>query len=476
MFVQNLLANKRKGEIKEVMVTQPMIGKPKFVRERAFYKSLFALAVPVILQNIVVFLTQMLDTVMLGELGDVAMTASSLANQPFFIFNMLTLGLGSGAVVLTAQYWGKKETEPIRIILTMIVRLTMLVGLLLTIVSLLIPEQLMMIFSPDPDVIREGASYMRIMCICYAFFGFSSSFYTTLRSVETVKIAVVSNVAALVVNGGLNYILIFGKLGLPALGVRGAAIATLCARLVEFLIAVIYMLFFDKKLKLCMRDFFRFDKQLCLDLVHISSPVVVNEVMWALGTSMQARLLGQLGTQIVTANSIVSVVQQLATVMVFGVAGAAAVLIGKAIGEGNMQEANDRGYTFKWLSVGVGVLVCILILLMRNVAVDFYNVSAEAKNFAYDMMLVTPVVGFFISISAVGIVGILRGGGDTKFSLNAELFALWGVAVPIAYFTAFVLHWPPIIVYCMIKLDEPVKNILIWIRLRGTRWLRDVTR
>ena len=458
------------------MGTQQIAGKPKFVRERTFYKSMFALAVPVILQNIVVFLTQMLDTVMLGELGDVAMTASSLANQPFFIFNMLTFGLGSGAAVLTAQYWGKKEIEPIRMILTMIVRVTVLIGLLLTIVSLLIPEQLMMIFSPDPDVIREGAAYMRIMCICYAFFGFSSSFYTTLRSVESVKIAVVSNVAALVVNGGLNYILIFGKLGLPALGVRGAAIATLCARLVEFLIAVIYMLFFDRKLKLRLREFFRFDKQLFFDLVHISTPVVINEVMWALGTSMQARLLGQLGTQVVTANSIVSIVQQLATVMVFGVAGAAAVLIGKAIGEGDMEEARNRGFTFKWLSVGVGVIVCVMIFSLRSVAVDFYNVSAEAKSFAYDMMLVTSIVGFFMSMSAVGIVGILRGGGDTKFSLNAEIFALWAVAVPVAYFTAFVLHWPPIFVYCMIKLDEPVKNILIWIRLRGTRWLRDVTR
>ena len=141
-----------------------------------------------------------------------------------------------------------------------------------------------------------------------------------------------------------------------------------------------------------------------------------------------------------------------------------------------MQEANERGYTFKWLSVGVGVIVFGIILALRSVAVDFYNVSAQAKSFAYDMMLVTSVVGFFISVSAVGIVGILRGGGDTKFSLNAEMFALWAVAVPIAYFTAFVLHWPPILVYCMIKLDEPVKNILIWIRLRGTRWLRDVTR
>ena len=195
--------------------------KPRFIREGSFYRTLLTIAVPIVLQNIVVFLTQMLDTVMLGELGDVAMTASSLANQPFFIFNMLTFGLGSGAAVITAQYWGKREIEPIKKIITFIVLLTTAAGLLLTVVSLCIPQALVGIFSPDPDVIQAGADYMRIMCLCYPFFGFASSVYTTMRSVESVKVATVSNIVALVVNGSLNYILIFGKFGAPALGVRG---------------------------------------------------------------------------------------------------------------------------------------------------------------------------------------------------------------------------------------------------------------
>lgn len=450
--------------------------KPRFIREGSFYRTLLTIAVPIVLQNIVVFLTQMLDTVMLGELGDVAMTASSLANQPFFIFNMLTFGLGSGAAVITAQYWGKREIEPIKKIITFIVLLTTAAGLLLTVVSLCIPQALVGIFSPDPDVIQAGTDYMRIMCLCYPFFGFASSVYTTMRSVESVKVATVSNIIALVVNGSLNYILIFGKFGAPALGVRGAAIATLSARLAEFLIAAGYLFFFDRKLHIRISGFFRFDKLLIRDLFTVSTPVMLNEVMWALGTSMQARLLGQLGTEVVAANSIVSVVQQLSTVMVFGVANGAAVMIGKAIGEGNMTEARNRGFTFKWLSVIIGVLVSVFILLLRDVAVNFYNVSPEAKELAHSMMLVASVIGFFVSISAVSIVGILRGGGDTKFSLNAEMFALWCVAVPFAYFTAFVLHWPPVLVYAVMKIDEPVKDLFVWIRMHGTKWLRDVTR
>ena len=360
--------------------------KPRFIREGSFYRTLLTIAVPIVLQNIVVFLTQMLDTVMLGELGDVAMTASSLANQPFFIFNMLTFGLGSGAAVITAQYWGKREIEPIKKIITFIVLLTTAAGLLLTVVSLCIPQALVGIFSPDPDVIQAGADYMRIMCLCYPFFGFASSVYTTMRSVESVKVATVSNIVALVVNGSLNYILIFGKFGAPALGVRGAAIATLSARLAEFLIAAGYLFFFDRKLHIRFSGFFRFDKLLIRDLFTVSTPVMLNEVMWALGTSMQARLLGQLGTEVVAANSIVSVVQQLTTVMVFGVANGAAVMIGKAIGEGSMTEARNRGFTFKWLSVIIGVLVSVFILLLRDVAVNFYNVSPEAKELAHSMI------------------------------------------------------------------------------------------
>lgn len=455
---------------------QQALEKPRLVRDKSFYKLLFTLAIPVTLQNIVIFLTQMLDTVMLGELGDVAVSASSLANQPFFIFNMLTFGLGSGAAVLAAQYWGMRQIGPIKIILTMIIRFSVAAGILLTILAFLLPEQIMSIFINDPEVIQAGASYLRIICWAYTFFGFANVFYVCIRSVEAVKVATISNLAALVVNASLNYILIFGKLGLPAMGIRGAALATLIARLVEFTIAFVYMAFVDKRLMIRFKDFFSFDRRLLRDLLSVSTPVMLNELMWALGTSMQARLLGQLGKNVVAANSIISVVQQLSTVAVFGVASSAAVIIGKSIGEGNMQKARDRGYTFKLISVLCGVLVFALIALLRNVAVDFYNVSQETKDLAYQMIYVAAVIGFFVAISGISIVGILRGGGDTKFSLMTEMCTLWCLAVPLAYFAAFVLHWPPVAVFAVMKLDEPAKALICAIRLHGTRWLRNVTR
>ncbi len=452
------------------------MSKAKIVREKDFYKMLFSIALPITLQNLVIFFTQMIDTVMLGELGDVSMTSSSLANQPFFIFNMITFGLAGGAAVLTAQYWGKKEIKPIVVIITMIIRFAMFIGLILTIVVLIIPKQIMSIFTNDINVIKEGADYLRIICFSYVFFGFSATFYLVIRSVEIVKIAVFSNIVALVTNASLNYILIFGHFGFPALGIKGAAIATLIARLIEFLMGVIYMFYIDKKLRIKVKDFFRIDKLLIGDLLKISSPVVANELMWALGMSMQASLLGKLGTEAVTANSIVSVVQQLSTVAVFGVASAAAVTIGKAIGEGDMQKARDRGHTFKIISILFGVCVTIVILLLRNVAIDFYNVSPAAKELAHQMIYVAAAIGFFVSIAGISIVGILRGGGDTKYSLWIEGLTLWGIAVPCAYFSAYVLKLPIPLVYLIMKIDEPAKDLLCLIRMKGTRWLKNVTR
>lgn len=452
------------------------LGKASIVRDKDFYKMLLTIALPIAMQNLVVFMTQMIDTVMLGELGEVAMSASNLANQPFFIFNMLTFGLAGGATVLTAQYWGKKELAAIKKIITMIILFAMAIGLLLNATVLIFPTQIMSIFSNDPAVISQGTEYLKIIGFSYVFFGFTATFYAVIRSVEMVKIAVISNLTALIVNATLNYGLIFGNLGLPEMGIKGAALATVIARITEFLIAATFMLFFDKKLCLKIKDFFKFDKLLLKDIMIISSPVAANEVMWALGMSMQAGLLGKLGTDAVAANSIISVVQQLSTVFVFGVANAAAVMIGKAIGEGDMKKAQDRAHTFKIISVIFGVFVTLVILLLRNVAIDYYNVSESTKALAHQMIYVAALIGFFVSLAGIGIVGILRGGGDTKFSLWIEIIGLWLIAVPSAYFSAYVLHFPVPLVYLVMKTDEPVKVILYLIRTKGTRWLRDVTR
>ena len=451
-------------------------SKPKFITDFNFYKILFLIALPITLQNIVIFLTQMLDIVMLGSLGDVTISAASLANQPFFLFYMLTFGIGSGATVLTAQYWGKKELLPIKKIIAMIIQLSCLIGILVALVLFLYPDKTMSLFTKDPAVIKEGAKYLKIICFSFPIFGFVNAYYISLRSVEVVMVATISTLTALVTNASLNYVLIFGNFGFPAMGIEGAAIATLIARSVEFLIAVSYMFFMDKKLMLSFKNLFTRDKTLFGDLLKVGSPVMINEFMWALGISMQAVILGHISTSAVAANSIINIVQELATVGALGIAGSAAVLIGKSVGEGKKQDALDRGFTFSVLSVVVGIFVFALILSSRNFAIGLYNITDEVKNLAHQMIYIAAVLGFFISISTTGIIGVLRGGGDTKYALYIEILALWAVAIPAAYFCAFVLKLNPVLIYLVMKIDEPIKSILYLIRVKSSVWIKNVTR
>lgn len=445
-------------------------------KDKQLYGMLLTIALPIALQNLLTFLTQMLDTIMLGELGDVPLTASSLANQVFFIYSLFTFGLAGGAAVLTAQYWGRKEMEPIKSIMGMVLQLVAVIGILLSVIVLIFPAQIMMIFSKDQQVIEAGIDYLKIIGYMYFFFGISNTLMSLLRSIEMVKVAVIANASSLITNGFLNYALIFGKFGMPRLEVRGAAFATLIAKVVELLIVLLYVFVIDKKLKFSLKDFFQHDRLLAADLRRYCTPVVFNEVAWSLGISLQSLLFGRISTIAVSANTIIGVVQQLATLVIFGVANAAAVIIGKTIGEGDMELAQQRGRTMKTIAIIMGIISGIVIILTRNLMVDFYNVSEQTKELAKQMLIVTAFVVFFVSNSGVSLVGIMRGGGDTRFSLLLEMVALWLIAVPLGFIAGIALHMPILVVYALFKSDEVVKTVVCWIRIAGDKWIRNVTR
>lgn len=445
-------------------------------KDRQFYKLLLSIAVPIALQNLLVFLTQMLDTIMLGELGDVPLAASSLANQVFFVFSLFTLGLAGGASVLTAQYWGKRDMEPIKAIIATVLRLVMGVSVVLSALVLIFPSFIMRIFTADTAVIEAGVEYLRIIGFMYFFFGVSNTLICLLRSIEMVRVAVLANGTSLLVNGFLNWVLIFGKLGAPRMEMRGAALATLIAKIAELSIVCVFVFIIDKKLKFRLSDLKKKNRLLNADLRKYCTPVVLNELAWSLGIALQSLLFGRISTLAVSANTIINVVQQLATIFIFGVANAGAVLIGKTIGEGNLSLARQRGNKIKWIAVGMGALGALLIFAMRNVAVDFYNVDPATKELAKQMLVVTAVTVFFISNSGICIVGVLRGGGDTKFSLLIEILALWCVSVPLGFLGGLVLRLPVVAVYALFKSDEILKTVVCHIRLLGGKWVRNVTR
>ena len=443
--------------------------------DKTFLLTLVTLMVPMILQNLLTLGTQMMDSIMLGQLGQNELSASSLANQPFFIFNLLIFGMASGSSVLNAQFWGKRDIRSIKIIISICLKVAFTVSILLAAVVMLFPRAVMAVYTNDQAVIELGAQYLQVIGWCYIFHGIASTLLTSIRSVGIVRVAVVDSVFALVCNTSLNYILIFGKLGFPALGVRGAAIATVITRIGEVAIALTYLLFIDKKLKFRPRDLAAFEMGLLKNYLKNGLPVAFNEVFWSIGVSIQSMILGRLGADAVSASQMSSIVQQFATVFIFGVANAAAIIIGNDIGAGRMEEAKSRIRAFRWIAVWVGLFAAGVILVLSRPVVGFYNVPEETKELALQMLRMLSVIVLFVSQTGIGVVGLLRGGGDPRFGVFVDLCGLWLFAVPAALLAAFVFHAPVLAVYLCSKLDEPVKLVMLTWRMRNDRWIKDVT-
>jgi len=449
--------------------------------DKKFYLNIFAIAIPIALQNLITLGTSLMDSIMLGRADGtgILLSAASLANQPFFILQVLTFGLASGSSVLCAQYWGKGDIKSIRDIFSFVLKLAIVVGIIFGTIVLTIPEKVMGLYSNNTEIIMRGAEYLRVIGYAYFSFAISNTLISALRSIEVLRVSVISSLASFFTNVFLNWVLIFGNLGAPRLGIKGAAIATLIARLLEFIIATVYLLVVDKRLQFRLTDMLKHNRVLAGDVVRNGTPVVINEFMWSVATSVQAAILGHITYSVgdpVAANSIAGVIQQLSTVIILGVANAAAVLVGMAIGENNMKKAEERANALKRLSIAMGVLACIFILEVKNSFIGFYDVPAETKELANEIITVFAFITIFTSINMTLIMGTLRGAGDTKFCMKTEMSCLWFVAIPAAMVGAFVFNIAVPIVFFLMKLDEPTKAIICIIRMRGTKWLNSLTR
>ena len=297
-----------------------------------------------------------------------------------------------------------------------------------------------------------------------------------LRSVKTVKISLVVYSISLLVNGFFNYVLIFGKFGAPALGVKGAAIATVIARITEFIVVIIFMAKYENKICLRLKHLFKVDKLILKDFLSNCTPVLFNEFLWSTGSTMIAIILGRLGTETVAANSISNVVFQFVTVFIFGLSNATAVIIGNTIGEGKNEKAKEYSRTVGVLSIVMGIMASAVILAIRPIVVDFYNVSQVTKDIAIQIMSSMSIIVIFQSFGVTLMMGVLRGGGDAKFVLVNDIIFLWLVAIPCGFLTAFILKWPIAAVFFVVKSDEIIKSIIAAVRVLSGKWVRNVTR
>lgn len=444
--------------------------------KRKFYRTVISLVIPMALQNLINVGVQAADVIMLGRLDEAAISAASLAGQVYFIMTLLFFGLTSGAAVLTAQYWGKGDKKTIEKVLGLAVRLAVVIAALFTAAALIFPDKLMRIFSSEADVIEQGAHYMRIVALAYIPAAITMVYLNVMRSVERVIISTVVYTISLFVNVVLNAVFIFGLCGAPALGVRGAAIATAIARYCEFFIVIFYASRMNKTIRVRGSYLLKTEKILVSDFVKYALPVAANELMWGGGISMVTAIIGHMGKSAVAANSVAQVVRQLAMVVIFGVANATAIMLGKAIGEGKKENARIYSVRFLKITLALGVGGAIVVLGVSPIIRSFMTLGDEANSYLSAMMYVMSYFVFVSGFNTVLIVGVFRAGGDTKFGLLLDCGALWCIVIPLGAFAAFYLKFPVIAVYIILTSDELMKLPFSFWRYKSLKWLKDVTR
>ena len=447
------------------------------IREKSFYRTLIAISIPIALQNLISFAVSITGSVMLGVLGEVELSAASLANQVFFVFTLLSFGLANGGAVLINQYWGKKDTKTIGKITSMTTSVMFLVATAFTILILCFPSEIMRIYTGEASVIEKGIHYLRWAAPSYLFFGLSNTYAIMLRSVEQVKISLSIYAFSFIINLFFNWMLIFGHLGAPALGIQGAALSTVIARFFEFCAIGVYVLFFEKNAKISFRHMVHFERWLISDFFHHSIPIIFNELLWGIGASMHSAIFGRMGSSTVTASSIVSNVIQLNTVAIFGIGNAAGVLIGKKVGaKADKKNIINYAKTFELISLLVGLIAFSGVILLGNPIIELYQISQSTKQLAYNTMFVASAVVFFMSFEITNLVGILRAGGDGRFVLKIDLLFMWLVAIPLGFAAAFWFQWPLPAVYLCLRIDILIKAIISFVRIMKEKWIRILAR
>lgn len=444
--------------------------------KKNFYRKVFALVIPMALQNLINVSVTTADVVMLGSVSETVLSASSLAGQIQYIMSLLLFGLTSGAAVITSQYWGKKDIASVEKVLGIALKIGFCVALIFSAAALFIPESLMRIYTKEADVLSEGVKYLRIVGLSYILNALVLTYLNIMRSVEKVLISTVVYLISLFVNIILNAIFIFGLLGCPRMGIQGAALGTLCARGVEAILVCIYELKGRHEVHVRFKYVLKMDGILLKDFIILSLPVLINELMWGLGTSANTAIMGHLGSSAVAANSVAQVTRQIATVVSFGTASAAAIMLGKTIGEEKYEEAKVYSKRFVGLSILFGALGGILILCARPFIISSMNLSDQAAEYLGIMLIVMSYFTLCQAYNTTQVVGIFRSGGDTKYGLILDIASMWGCSILLGAVAAFVFKFSVPVVYVILMSDEIVKLPFTTYRYRSFKWLKNITR
>lgn len=447
----------------------------KFKIDKNFYKTMFALSLPIAVQNLLAASLNMLDMVMVGKLGEVSIASVGLANQYFFVAMLLMFGVTSGSNIFIAQYWGKRNYSKIAQAMGTGIIFSLSVSAIFALAALFFPTQIMQVFSNDPRVVETGVQFIVLASLSLIPFTITSTYAGALRSAGNVRLPMFTGVVALATNTVLNYTLIFGNFGFPAMGVRGAALATLLSRILEMTLILFLVYAKQHEFILPFKKLFVISGSFIKDFFKTSLPVVLNEGLWSIGVTIIAIIYSKMGTENIAAINIVGNIERLATFFMFGLGSAAAIMVGNTIGAGKYDEAKRISRKFQIITPVSGVVICSFLFFLIPVTLSFYNVSSTVMQHAYNVLIIAVVVFPIKMYNCVGIIGILRGGGDTKVAMYIDVICMYFLAVPLALVGVLVFHFPLEGVYTMVLLDEVVKSVVLILRMNRGKWINDLT-
>lgn len=443
------------------------------VTDREFYKKVLLILIPVVLQSCINQGVNMMDTIMVGQLGDTAIAASSLANQFYSLYQILCMGISAAGLVLTAQYFGANDLKTVRRVFDLLLQIVIMGGAVFGVLTFLFPEQIMAIYAPGKtEVIRVGAEYLRVTALIFIPHGISLVMSNVARSVGNAKLGLYVSLLSFTVNIGANYVFIFGKLGFPAMGVMGAALGTLCARLVELAVCAAYLLKVEKVLKYRPTGLLKPPtSELFREFRRLGLPAIISDSLLGFAGTAISMIIGRMSEEVIGAWAIVMVVDRMCTVAIQGATSASGVVVGQTVGEGEFQRAQKEGWTFFFMSLGLGILAGCLVLLIGEASIGLYNITQATYDVAVVMMEASALVVCFQAIQSTLSKGVLRGGGDTRFLMVADVLFQWCASIPLGYLAGLVWGLDPFWVLIALRVDYFIKSFWLIFRLKSGKWI-----
>ena len=440
---------------------------------RSFYKNFFSIYIVLVLQNVVTLSVNLADNMMLGE---TARSGVAAVNQVQFVYQQILMALGDGAVIFCSQYWGRKQTGPMKRIAAAAMHTALLTAVVLFVVVSAFPSQVVGLFTTEETIIAEGVAYLKIIRFTYLFFAVTILLLAALRSAEVVRIAFYLSVMTFFINCGINYVLIYGRFGAPELGTAGAAVGTLCARIAEFVVLLFYITYKEKRLSLKLKDYLQADKVLALDYFKITGPILVVQGLWGVNTALQTVILGHMTAAAIAANSVAATLFLMMKSAAVGASSTASVMIGKTIGTGDIPLVKKYAKLMQRLFLCIGIIGGVLLFLIRIPILHLYRLSPETMEMANQFLIILSVVFVGMSYQMPTNNGIIRGGGNAMFVVKMDLVSIWMIVIPLSFFMAFVVKASPAVVVCCLNADQIFKCIPGYLESHYGHWIRKLTR